>query len=137
MRQVLTSVFALSTAVALVGCAANRSAPVSAGESVALAVGATDDPAVLLGCSKHIGNPPVYRDEVYLSYVVDAQGKVETSSIRVESSQPDATGLRGGPAQPSSAAVTAAKRAAESCSYQPARVDGQVVRTRVLERFTF
>ncbi len=132
MRQVLTSVFALSSAIALGGCAATRSAPPSADGSAALAVRAADDRARLLGCSSYNGNPPVYRDEVYLSYVVDAQGQVEPSSVRVEL----APGVRG-PAQPSSAAVTAAKRAAVSCSYKPARIDGQIVRARVLERFTF
>lgn len=128
MRQVLTSVFALSTAVALGGCAANRSAPTS-DTSAALAVGAVDDPAFLLGCSSY-NKPPVYRHKVYLSYVIDAQGQVEPSSIRVELA-------RGGPAQPSSAAVAAAKRAAVDCSYKPARMDGQVVRARVMERFYF
>jgi starvation-inducible outer membrane lipoprotein len=89
-----------------------------------------------LGCADYAA-PSVYREEVNLEYVVDASGAVEPGSIRLAPAQPDATGLRRGPNQPSEVARKKAWKAAQNCRYTPAKVGGQAVRAQVRERFTF
>ncbi|CAN5199703.1 hypothetical protein BH24GEM2_BH24GEM2_19050 [soil metagenome] len=79
----------------------------------------------------------VYREEVNREYVGDASGAVEPGSIRLAPAQPDATGLRRGPNQPSEAAREKAWKAVQKCRYTPAEVGGQAVRAQVRERFTF
>ncbi len=139
MQRLLLPVIALSSIIALSACASGRTAPDTSSipEPAVYPASSTQTSPVLLGCSSYAGDLAVYTEKVHLSYAVNERGQVEPSSIRVESSQPSADGLRRGPSQASTQAVAAAKRAALSCSYKAARVGDQSVRARVLERFTF
>lgn len=138
MQRALLPAIAFSSVIVLSACASTRVAPdrPAPPERAADIASSPQMFPVLLGCSSY-APAAVYTEEVHLSYLVDERGQVEPSSIRVEPSQPFADGLRRGPSQPSSQAVTAAKRAALSCSYRAAQVDDQRVPARVLERFTF
>jgi hypothetical protein len=127
---------ALVLTLLLSACAGISSQVPTRNAEAAYTLSEVDTVPELLGCGDYAALS-VYSEEVYLEYVVDASGAVDPGSIRLAPAQPDATGLRRGPNQPSEAARRKAWEATRNCRYTPAQVDGLAVRALVRERFTF
>jgi hypothetical protein len=94
-----------------------------------------DERPVLLGCSRYTAPGDAYRERAFLSYIVNERGEVEEASIREDNRNVSSNGSR--PAPASAQVIERARLAALSCTYRPARTNGQPVSARVTEPFMF